>query len=140
MESKKLIDVCLNCTAARCPDAYKCPRLETAKRGVVYKGHKRKLQPYYEFEGKRHTCSEWARIKGMGYTMLHDRLLHGWSIEAALTTPPRGRYRKWAAFGQEKTMSEWAKLLGCTYSKLWWHVVIKKRSIEEVCDMIGVNV
>lgn len=44
----------------------------------------------YEFEGKNLTQAQWAQEVGIGYGTLQSRILRlGWSIEKALTTPPR---------------------------------------------------
>ena len=42
------------------------------------------------FRGETKTLSEWAREKGMQRKALHARIfINGWSVERALTTPPR---------------------------------------------------
>ncbi len=40
-----------------------------------------------EFQGKRMVVKDWAKEIGMAHETLRQRLVHGWSIEAALTTP-----------------------------------------------------
>lgn len=40
-----------------------------------------------EFKGEVHTISEWARIIGCSVPSLGHRIRHGWTAEAALTTP-----------------------------------------------------
>jgi len=42
---------------------------------------------WLEFNGERHTISEWADIYNMPYDRLHMRIKHGWDIEKALLTP-----------------------------------------------------
>lgn len=42
-----------------------------------------------EYNGRTQTIAEWAKELGINYHTLHDRLLvHGWSVEKALKTPP----------------------------------------------------
>ena len=42
---------------------------------------------FVEYQGETHTVSEWARILGIAYNTLLNRINHGWSIERALTEP-----------------------------------------------------
>ena len=44
---------------------------------------------YLEFEGIRHTISQWSRIMGIQRLTLFARLQDNWSVERALTTPVR---------------------------------------------------
>ncbi len=43
----------------------------------------------YEWHGESHTVREWAELTGLTYSTLNQRLFKGWTIERALTTPPR---------------------------------------------------
>lgn len=45
---------------------------------------------FLEFQGERHTVSEWSRIVGISVRCLFSRLRRGWSIEDTLSTPPNG--------------------------------------------------
>lgn len=49
---------------------------------------------YLEFDGQRHTISEWSEITGIGKTVIRQRILSGWDVEKALTTIPKpgGKY------------------------------------------------
>lgn len=42
-----------------------------------------------EFRGERMTMSQWARKSNLQIQTLHNRLLLGWTVERALTTPSR---------------------------------------------------
>lgn len=46
-----------------------------------------------EFSGRALTIKEWAAETGLPITMIHCRLMDGWSPERALTTPPIRRVR-----------------------------------------------
>lgn len=41
------------------------------------------------FDGETHTLAEWAALKGIKSPTLSIRLIHGWSVERALTEPPK---------------------------------------------------
>lgn len=51
----------------------------------------RKDVKYLTFNGKTLTQKEWGLELGGGETLIECRLLRGWSLEKALTTPPRKR-------------------------------------------------
>lgn len=45
---------------------------------------------YLEYNGERHTLSEWSQITGIGSNTIESRLMrYKWSVEKALTTPVR---------------------------------------------------
>jgi hypothetical protein len=44
----------------------------------------RKNTVFLEYEGKRHTISEWADIKGINRSTLNNRVCRGWDVEKAL--------------------------------------------------------
>lgn len=44
-----------------------------------------------EFDGQTHTMADWSRIKGMRISTLHQRIMMGWSVEAALNQPTQKR-------------------------------------------------
>lgn len=41
--------------------------------------------------GETKTVTEWSRVYGVKYNTILNRLYKGWSVEAAITTPPRRR-------------------------------------------------
>ena len=42
---------------------------------------------YIEYQGERHSVVEWSEILHINYGTLRGRLLKGWDIERAFTTP-----------------------------------------------------
>lgn len=48
-------------------------------------------QKLYELNGIRKTRTDWAKDIGISAVALNERLLRGWSVEAALTLPPQPR-------------------------------------------------
>jgi hypothetical protein len=44
---------------------------------------------YLEFRGESRCIGEWAEIYGLCRTVIRNRLVYGWSVEEALTTPVR---------------------------------------------------
>ena len=44
---------------------------------------------YIMFKNTTHTLKEWSVLLNIPYGCLQQRLIRGWSIEKALTTPPR---------------------------------------------------
>lgn len=53
----------------------------------------RRNNNFINFNGERHSMSEWGRITGIGGYNIYNRLQDGWSIEDALTKPVI-KYRK----------------------------------------------
>lgn len=53
-------------------------------------------------DGRDLTVSEWSRETGIGVATLSQRIRHGWSAEAALTTPPDPR-----KVGRPRRAQEW---------------------------------
>lgn len=46
---------------------------------------------FIEYQGEIHTIAEWARIKGLSYYSLYQRIkVHKWDIERAMTQKQRG--------------------------------------------------
>lgn len=51
----------------------------------------RRNNRYVEFDGKKLTISEWARVTNLKPGLIKNRLDAGWSAEKALTTPTRNQ-------------------------------------------------
>ena len=47
----------------------------------------RRCTVWLELNGERKTTAEWGRQLGFSMTLIKNRLVYGWSIEKALTTP-----------------------------------------------------
>lgn len=46
---------------------------------------------FFEYQGEKHTLRDWAKIKGVSYGQLRQRIYQrGWGFEEAITIPPRG--------------------------------------------------
>ncbi len=45
-----------------------------------------------EFNGQKKCISEWGEIYGVKHDTISSRIERGWSIEAAITTPPNQKY------------------------------------------------
>ena len=54
-----------------------------------------------EFRGRAMTVAQWARELGMLYCSLNKRLMKGWSIEKALTTPAKRQKNSVSTFMAE---------------------------------------
>lgn len=58
---------------------------------MAVQGNNRRNNVFWEFNGERHTLSEWSVITGINLQTLRGRLIRsGWPIEKALTTPVGG--------------------------------------------------
>ena len=58
---------------------------------VKEQSNNRRSNRYLVFRGERKTISQWADTIGVNQETLYKRLVHGWSIERALSTPTRKR-------------------------------------------------
>ena len=54
-------------------------------------GNNRRNSRYVDFNGEVHTVAEWEKILGWNSDVIYSRLDRGWSVERALTEPPRKR-------------------------------------------------
>lgn len=48
----------------------------------------KRTSKYIEFQGEKHTVSEWSRITGFSKELIAQRLKRGWTEEETLTIPP----------------------------------------------------
>lgn len=67
-------------------DGNYCPENCTWKT-IEEQENNRRDNHYVEYQGETHTISEWAKILGMAYNTLLNRINHGWAIERAFTEP-----------------------------------------------------
>lgn len=84
------------------------------------------------FRGK--TISQWAESLGVRRHTIHMRILNGWSIEKAVTTPVerrRPKDEKIAFRGQEKTIAEWAAEIGIKPHTLYLRIAIYNWPLEK---------
>lgn len=85
---------------------------------MTVQNNNKKSVPKYEFNGEKHSVSEWARLLGINRGLLKDRITKlGWSIEKALTTPvlPCGVKKTNIILeynGEAHPIGTWEKLLG----------------------------
>ena len=49
----------------------------------------RQKNRYVEIDGQRKTIAEWAKVSGLSYSTILDRLNNGWSPSRAISQPPR---------------------------------------------------
>jgi hypothetical protein len=54
---------------------------------ITEQANNRRNNSQIEHNGEAHTLREWARLTGIKYPTLQDRLKRGWSARKTLTTP-----------------------------------------------------
>lgn len=69
------------------------------------------------FDGETHNMTEWARRLGISGSALNGRFQHGWSVEKALTTPPREQpsmkpIKRLTFNGETHSIRTWAQRTG----------------------------
>lgn len=76
----------------------------------------------FEFMGRRQLIADWSKELGYDRTLIIDRLGRGWSVEKALSTPPKKRTARNSntediirLHNEGKTISEISKQLNCNY-------------------------
>lgn len=73
------------------------------------------------YKGRSKCLAEWAEELGFSYDILKRRLLQGWEIERAFTSPVKEltslKFR-----GKTKTKTEWAKEIGMSISTLQYRL------------------
>lgn len=67
-----------------------------------------------EYGGLTFSLKEWSRCLGMKYQALKTRLLNGWTIDRAFTTPvgSDANVKRYSFKGENLALSEWSERLG----------------------------
>lgn len=66
---------------------------------------------FITYNNETHSLMQWAKLVGIPYKTISNRLIKGWSEEDALYTPIR-KPMKFVYNGEEHTITEWAKITG----------------------------
>lgn len=72
-----------------------------------------------EYEGTTQSIAAWSRDTGITSTTISARLLKGWSVKDALTTPSRNKMATVMHKGKYRTVGEMAVILGLSPSTLY---------------------
>jgi hypothetical protein len=64
---------------------------------LIEQANNKRNTPYLEWNGVRKSLKEWSRITGIHPETIRHRLLHGWTDEKALSTPPIEKFRNRSA-------------------------------------------
>jgi len=77
---------------------------------------------FLELFGDRRPLREWSEATGLSVATIRGRLRSGWSIESALSTPPRlfnpHHPEAFAWRGESRTLRDWSAILGIPYRTL----------------------
>ena len=78
-------------------------------RWATYKeqNNNKKNNRYIEYNGEKHTASEWAEIKKINYDTFFSRLYSGWSIKDLIETPVRIRRRQYEHISRSRRKGEY---------------------------------
>lgn len=58
---------------------------------TITQANNKRNNPKIEYGGESHTIAEWARIKGLSYHTLYERInVHKWALDRAMETPQKG--------------------------------------------------
>ena len=77
----------------------------------VEQANNKKCVEKYEYDGETHSIPEWARILGVKRELLRDRIHRlGWSVDEALSTPPKPINNLIEYNGQSHTIKEWSEI------------------------------
>lgn len=76
----------------------------------------------FEYNGEKHTISEWSEITGIPHDVLHGRLYLGWTVKDAIERPVGKTHGKNFIYvnynGEEKSLLEISKETGISYTTL----------------------
>jgi hypothetical protein len=71
-----------------------------------------------EYNGEKHTLSEWSEILSIPYTTLQSRICtYKWDVEKAFTTPSK-KYPTYTFNGETHTIAEWSSIIGISRNTL----------------------
>ena len=110
--------------------------LETTLKTPVNKCHN-DYEIQLEYNGCVKPLSDWARELKIDAQIIRDRLSSGWSTERALSEKPKSfdKLPLVTAFGETKTVKEWAKATGidyrCLIRRLFKYNWSAERSLSE---------
>ena len=123
-DTPEMIQCCLACNRRSCTGEL-CARLITARRkadGMDIVDRQTGRGTLYEHDGARHTLAEWSRLSGVPFGTLYKRVVErGRPIAEALRAEKRGT-RLYRAFGEAKTITEWAHWAGVNRETLTWRL------------------
>lgn len=95
----------------------------------------RKSNKEYEYQGRTQNLMQWCIEFSVSYWAMRQRLRTGKSFEEAINMaincPPGPCTKKFPAFGQEKTMREWADLFAVNFTMLEALVKGRQYSVEK---------
>jgi hypothetical protein len=120
--------------------AKKRDKASARRAGYRKEGVRRTNRRYIQMGGEVRTMAGWAQRSGVSYITFKKRIERGWSIDAAIFTPPlgklaqcyraNGRKRRHITFrGETLTLKEWAARVGVTLETMRHRV--KKWPLEE---------
>ena len=69
---------------------------------------------FITYNGETHTISEWANKLNIPFTTLENRLISGWTIEKALSTPVEKKVSYINYNGNDYSIADWCYVLGLT--------------------------
>ena len=69
---------------------------------------------FITYNGETHTISEWANKLNIPFTTLENRIISGWTIEKALSTPVEKKVSYINYNGNDYSIADWCYVLGLT--------------------------
>ena len=73
---------------------------------------------YITYNGETRTASDWANILGIKFSTLENRLINGWPIEKALSTPAEKNITFINYNGNNYSVAEWCYIFGIAQTTL----------------------